>query len=443
MKKNEIKNRTLNPNGISELLNSVWILVITFILILILSLFYSSYYRINILEILSFQNNDITWVAHGVKEYPIIRQHYFGDFQIFYNAVKYSSPFAENNPYNNVLPFGFAFFKVLAFFPLRLSFLIYETFSLSLYFYAISLWFRTIQKELRNYRWKISFVLTIANIPIIVAVDRGAAVLLVEACFAILIYHLHNRKLFGFWRNLVAVIGFSFLISAKIYLLVVLAVLLFSGFRTLVLKILVFFTISNFISSFIFGGPREVFHQLSIGFSPFKYTSYEPLLNGISFSGLFTQLMSHVVPKIGLNSFLESYARWSVVPGVLYTIIILIIIKKHYASDKLKLIFIFSLFQYFANISYIYTAVWAGTALAILMSDSVVNKKYWLQHRLLYVFSVVAISGQMLFIPYISICDLIPSTIWFVYTCYILYRSLLCKKNNPDDKFSQKSKLEV
>jgi len=336
-----------------------------FIGLVLLALFAESYYKYNLIQSISYQPADQPWLPPSVGGSAIVGNHYFGDFQLPYFFIKDANPYLPNNLFNNILPLGQLTFEFFRIFTLKAATCLFLIISIAIYAMAI---FRllSISKNLSiTDRTIISLMIVGFNAPVISAIDRGAPVLIVCGIVAMMIPGIIKNSFSKseIWRYSFFL---SWAMSAKIYLIPFVLLLFWITNRKIVYYSTSLFLFLNLICSFLFGGVAPVARQLYSSLHAFSGVNNVALLqNSISFTGGLEQIIQRFFHHQNLILFIAKIGFFPglVLMGVLYFSAYRSYVDKHYV-----LIIGFSMFQYISPVSYAYTAVWAGAALAMLIA---------------------------------------------------------------------------
>lgn len=327
-----------------------------------------NYFDINIYQYWSFKAEDPPWMPSPQASSPILGKHHFGDFQLPIGWARSANPYELGN--SNILPpVGMYFYKAMSIFSVQISYLLYSILTFIVLICCLSEILKYLPKNLKIQTLS---VLTGLSLPIYIAFDRGAAILL--ACSLTLFgYLLFNKERTGRITRSFS-IGLIILgVSLKPYLVVV---ILLWGLKNKVMiwKYLIpGLILSNLILSFSFtGGLNQVIRNLIDGYM-IQVGKDNPgwLYSGVSFSaGICRASYLFLGPEESLK-FVEQYQKFSWLPGL---IVITILVASLHVFAKIwstKFFIGTSLIclQLIVPVSMSYTLIWSSFSVAIILSD--------------------------------------------------------------------------
>lgn len=272
-----------------------------------------------------FTENDPSWVPEGYIQEPIIGVHYFGDFQL------YRAWSLQHNPYDvgynaTYLPIFHFVWKVINYFPLQFSFLMYLllTFlSLFLAIFHISKKYNLSVLNILN----ITFTFGILSLPFIVDIDRGNFQTIVVSLASLYMINILNEKksIFNFLLILICA-------SIKPYYLLF---ILFQGKSLLKLKYISFllgFVLLNILSmqiitSKLYFGFKSLFLALSFYGS---LDSIPYIQHAISFTGSFFKITEIIWQTESATNFLINNFRNFQIISILISLIGIFIFSQTY-----------------------------------------------------------------------------------------------------------------
>ena len=396
----------------------IFVYLFLFFLVLTASLYLTSYQGFNLLAQASFQAADKPWLPEGSTASPLITNHFFGDFYLPHTLANFHNPYSPLTPFMNILPLGLVTFNFLGIFSVGSAFIIYTAISLGATLFGIWKILSTVKAFNSFSRIMTTLVLVFASMPVVIAIDRGAYVLLTVGLLSIIISGLLIE---GHIRNSSWILAFlfAFALSSKLYLVAFLAVIFLIGNRKLVYKTVLLFVSLNVILSFQFGGPAVVVKQMIYSYIYFD-TSKDPqlLLGSLGFIGGISNLLN------SFSSFTpneEILVKISWIPGVLFYIVTFLIFKYALISDKEFLVFGLSTVQYFVPISYSYTGVWASVSSAIALTLMVSDKSG--KHRKSSYLLLIGCLMQIFPFQFINSYRIIIPVLWFlIFVFFVLTR---------------------
>lgn len=334
------------------------------------------------------------WLPHGTISQPIIKDHYFGDFQLFFDTVKFTNPYAELNKYNVFLPLGLLPFKILSIFSIRIAFAIYLFLSILLYLISIKIWFNDMEKS--TSRIMIA-ILLFCNIPLLCAIDRGNSAIIAASLASIVIFGVFEKRP-SLRNDLLIAITFSLLLSIKIYCIAILLLLILrKRLRLLYLTLLLFISL-NLVLSYVFDNPLSILRQLEVSFSYMSGShDVDMLRTGTGFNSLIINIQqslgSYFPFKTAIGIFVAN--TWAI--SLLYIVIVVFLLRKFSSDRELVMLIVISIFQYLPPIAYQYTNIWAGIAAAGIGSRLAKNSRT-INHRL-YSVILASLFLHLIYLP--------------------------------------------
>ena len=360
-----------------------------FISLFLLIFLHNLYRGIPYLDNLFTMPKEPPWLPDSIQPIALMGQHYFGDFQLPYVMANQSNPYSTGNLFNNILPFGYVIFLFLGNFSLHAAMAVNLSFTLFVYFFAFYL--------LQNrFRFKSGFFqpFILLNMPLLWALDRAAAILLIAPLF-IIGYCLVAFNDGTHFKNHSGYIILAFCISAKIYLLpaTILLVLGSQISRSKLSWIAAYFIGGNFLTSFLFTGPVDAFRQILFS------------LNGATDND-FSNVRSDFCINFAHNTVLfanQFDLPWLVnkliISGVgVFCFFISAVILSVYKSREISLMMSLSMIQYFASVSFMYTSIWTIFALILLIKSPGLDD-FREQEVNLYRFMILVLMVHLLPLP--------------------------------------------
>jgi hypothetical protein len=348
----------------------IWATVnLLFFMFLVIRIFYFPTSP-NLIDVWSFKYDDIPWTPSNIEPTKIFRDHYFGDFQL---GIKYSS---FNNPYssseNEILPYGYlpllhVLLFILSKFNLTLVFLFFLCSSVLLNIFTLFKIFGILFNKYISII--ISISLTILNLPILVAIDRGNYVLLSTPAVALALYFIFYRET-NYLNLSIVVFLLVFALLLKTYVLMILLILfLLKFFKIVTTTLFIFFFGNLIISLFYNSGPIQIAKIYLRGL--IYYSDNPDPLFVRSGNGIFAGLARSIEYLFNTNSdnFTLSYGKYSTLLGILWFMLCLVIVLNKYCTKDLKIIYTLSNLQFFAPVSMFYTNIWQVFALAFCLIE--------------------------------------------------------------------------
>jgi hypothetical protein len=160
---------------------------------------------IGIIERLSFQAVDPSWVPENFTQRPIIGEHFFGDLQLLIAWGAHENPYSVLIPSQH-LPIAQGILRLLSHLPMIIVFLIYLLASLaSLWFSARALVAVVSQRQFGlNINDFLLFILL--TVPVLVDLDRGNVnSIVISCCILFFTLNLDNRPNLGLFFLIIAI----------------------------------------------------------------------------------------------------------------------------------------------------------------------------------------------------------------------------------------------
>jgi len=357
-----------------------------------------NYFDINIYQYWSFKAEDPPWMPPPQSSIPILGKHHFGDFQLPIGWAKSVDPFELGN--SNILPpVGMYFYRLLSFFPMTFSYLIFFAFSSFILIICLRKILLTFPGNLKLQALGVFVGL---SLPIYIAYDRGASILFASSLivYGYLIYSTNKKnKLIKVFATSMVVLG----VSLKPYLLIVLMLWSFKNKSMIWKHFIPAIAATNLLLSFTFdGGLIHVIKNL-IGGYLIQVGIDNPgwLYSGVSLSAGICRGSFLLLGAEDSLKFVEQYQKYSWIPGLL---VIAILIIASYTFRKiwtnnfyigLSLICI----QLTVPVSMSYTLVWSTFGTTIILAD-LYNQKLNKIAKTRYMLSAVGFITLLLPLPF-------------------------------------------
>lgn len=310
-----------------------------------------------------FKFNDKPWTPTGTEPIPIIREHYFGDAQLPLIMLAKSNPF-EQGIFNNILPLGYAPLSLFTININRISILTFLFFMLLAF--CFTYWCLLSSCDAKS----LHLLIPLGSIPLLYALDRGAPVILALSA-AVISIHISMMKNHSYFMKLLPVVLIAYSLSAKIYF-VVFFLIIWIAIPTIRKQIEYGFAatiLSNYVLSYLFGGPRKVLEQLSGSlFAASGNNQIDLVTSGSSFSALCFHAIRLVVTE-NFYTNLVQIPLITLTPGLIYLVFLVsFMISKKDLPYEITLILGLSSIQLVSPISFYYTTIWTIFAFAFFIN---------------------------------------------------------------------------
>jgi hypothetical protein len=326
------------------------------------------YFQKNLLGIWSFTLADAPWMPPPLPALPIFAGHFFGDFQLPIAFSRLLNPYDPTFLFGAGLPITYFLFKIFTLVPLVLSFILFLTTGLSLFFYSNFF-------LLRNFGdYQIRFILTFAisflNLPILIAIDRGNFIIFALALLVLSIYFglLGSLNKSGPSVHLAALL-FMLAASMKLYFIAFLIPIWLCKARLFVYLSIFYFLIGNFISA-LFIKLDVIYIYESVKNSLLYQTGSSDvtwLMSGVGLPSLFSNIYSIVFDIEKSATWLTSLGWIIFLPNLTWFLLVCgFCLVKNLALD-LKIIWILSLTQFAPPVAMAYNLMWCVPSLVLLL----------------------------------------------------------------------------
>jgi hypothetical protein len=324
----------------------------------------------NYVSRITFAIVDPPWLPPNIILNPLLGSHFFGDLLLGFG---YSMSL---NPYDpalvlpsQTLPVGLLFFKFMGIFGQDYLLLIYLILNLISIIWIIKTLLHT--NQLIGYHG-ILILLCITSLPVLFAIDRGAVHLITLALL------LKNLQKFLELKYMQSVLLCLVVISIKPNFLfgIILFLILMRKLSYIFVVFLSTAIINFLVLVFMFSG--SVLDQIN-GF--LKATSLYAGERGISWIQDSVSIVGLMNKSIGFFwgnevafNFILKYSSYLWIPGIIYFLIIILIIKYHNCDNWLKVGLILSALSMILPASMTYTLVWTFPAILIISGNGYLSK---------------------------------------------------------------------
>jgi hypothetical protein len=405
--------------------NSVIASILSWFVLMAIMFWNESLYKsVNLLERWSFRYIDVPWTPPPTTPVPIWLEHYFGDFQLPVLFSSVSNPYNDEWPLSPGLPAPLVFLKVFLLFPLNISFLLFLIASLAVFIFGV--------KELIGIKGNkgllIASTLSVLNLPIFIAADRGNFLILSLG----LIFLVVSRVLFGDGTDLPKyewyyVLLFAVSASFKLYYFALIPLFCILNYKRFAIKSIGMFLLINLISVFLIADDIFSVAPTIISGLGTETGSKNPMwiLGGIGLPSLPANLLYISLDEGAFLEVISTY-RYIFLSTILcwYFLIIYFVRQTNFRSEY-KIIWILTTLQFAAPTAMAYTALWAVSGFAILLrvlsSQTRLTKLEVKNFQILLFAMVVTLSPN----PWIYWAQLIPG-VWIIVACLQVF---LIRKN--------------
>jgi hypothetical protein len=310
---------------------------------------------------LSFKIEDQPWLPGGRVAEPYFGRHFFGDLNLGIGYSTFSNPFDSSLTVpNQTPPLGTLFFRIFLILGVNnvlIVFLLINLIALLIIFYLAS----NYRDLLRNDALYILIVTT--SFPLLFLIDRGAVHLIVISLIICSLYFLSRSKHTLFL--LTSILACS--IKPQSFVIIFLILVYFKKYR-LLWSFIFLFLITNALALHFFFEGSLLFKFKSYLFASSFYSGGRGVgyvMDSTSLIGLISRIQEFFIGSELTSKNLLIFDKFFLVPGMLYVIGLLIILKSYKYSLWLTLGLILSTFSLVLPASMTYTLVWAIPALLL------------------------------------------------------------------------------
>jgi hypothetical protein len=342
IQKNHLRNRKLGDSAKQEsylvLLSRIghWYLAL-FAVFSIVSLAIYIYGVTDLYSTWSFRIEDPPWLPPNFTVSNVMGRHTFGDFQLPYYLAKDANAYSWTF-YNATMPFGLFVYKLLNMFSIQIATFVFLTLSTLYFWKTIAKSYSSEKSNLRSY---IATVLCLFSLPTLINLDRGGGQMFAYSLFVHgLILLTYDKSKQGEKRkhafsNFYSIAVLSLAISLKIYLVVPLLLILGRKYLPSIIRTFGFILFTNFLFSFLFGGPFAALKGLYAGYI-WQTGESDPgwVFGGVSLSKFIASIYFHTHTQNQTNEFASSFQNYVFIPGLLYLVIVAIIVFSMKENDK-------------------------------------------------------------------------------------------------------------
>lgn len=147
----------------------------------------------DLVQRLSFQTNDPSWVPDTFNQLPIIGEHYFGDLQLLIAWGENQDPYSVLIPAQH-LPVAQGLLRVLSLLPMNLVFVGYLTSSLLMLWYAAKNLVSVASNNTRRLDFLDFGLFILLTVPVLVDLDRGNVNSICISCTVIYLSMIQSGK---------------------------------------------------------------------------------------------------------------------------------------------------------------------------------------------------------------------------------------------------------
>ena len=324
----------------------------------------------------TFQFSHISWIVRDktwystetlYKEIPLWGKHYFGDLQIFFGFVADPSPYTVGRVINpQTAPFGLSFYSTIGLFGGVVAVLLFLSISLSLPALLIRVWLKEEPLSVQIGAYCASVLL---NASALVAIDRGNILLIVVSIIGFLFYRIMKSQSLGILEALL----FATVISLKPYLILLSFFFIFEKKYRFIIQSAVIGLFLNFMAAFTYG--MSLFRIVQTMFqTSFAYNSSESMVYNINYGAAAFKAVFELVKAIKGDLFavqlFETHPVATVLPGLLYLVVVLMITAKTTIPIWIRIISILSTIQMVIAASPRYDLVWSIVACLLILQQS-------------------------------------------------------------------------
>ena len=378
-------------------LNLVNIYIVVFAISAILSLAIFLYIPKDLYSIWTFQVSDPPWLPPGYSPTKIVGSHTFGDFQLPYTLALDSNPYGWSF-YNVTMPLGFILYSLLTILPIKVATLVFLIGGLVFFGKTLKDYFGGCRNSLSY-----TIIFLFCSLPVLVCLDRGGSQF-IALTFMFKGLGLHNKdsKLGSKYGEFIKYFHLAMAVSIKIYLIIPIVLIMIVEKKTLVFikKFLVIFVSTNFILSFIYGGPLRVVRGLIEAYL-FQTGESDPgwIFGGVSLSKFIASLFFYNHTFSESMAFATVYQNYVFVPGVLYILFIFALVLRQQFSKNYKIAIILSTVFLVTPVSGAYTLIVTPFMIAIIFGDLHQFYSFNLRTKVRYLTLVLVIFMSMMPIP--------------------------------------------
>jgi hypothetical protein len=313
---------------------------------------------------LSFKIEDQPWLPGNRVATPYMGRHYFGDLNLGVGYSTFSNPFdsALTVP-NQTPPLGTLFFRIfliLGEYNVLIVFLLLNLISLIIIIYLSSNSRDLMQSNL------LYILICSTSFPLLFLIDRGAVHLIVISLIVMGIYFLARSKYLFFLLSAI----FACSIKPQSFIIIFL-ILIYLRKSRLLLNFILIFLLTNALVLHIFFDGNLLFKFKSYLFASSFYSGGRGVgyvMDSTSLIGLISRIQEFFIGSNLTSENLLIYDKFFLVPGLLYVLGLLFILKSYRYSLWLTLGLILSTFSLVLPASMTYTLVWAIPALLLFSS---------------------------------------------------------------------------
>ena len=324
----------------------------------------------------TFQFSQISWIVRDqtwystealYDEIPLWGKHYFGDLQIFFGFVADPSPYAVGRTINpQTAPFGLSFYSAIGFFGGVVAILLFLSLSLALPAFLIRVWLKEEPLSVQIGAYCASVLL---NASALVAIDRGNILLIVVSIIGFLFYRIMKSQSLGILEALL----FATVISLKPYLILLSFFFIFEKKYRFIIQSAVIGLFLNFMAAFTYG--MSLFRIVQTMFqTSFAYNSSESMVYNINYGAAAFKAVFELVKAIKGDLFavqlFETHPVATVLPGLLYLVVVLMITAKTTIPIWIRIISLLSTIQMVIAASPRYDLVWSIVACLLILQQS-------------------------------------------------------------------------
>ncbi len=314
---------------------------------------------------LSFKIEDQPWLPGERVATPYFGRHFFGDLNLGVGYSTFSNPFDSSLTVpNQTPPLGTLFFRIFLILGVNnvlVIFLFINLIALLIIFYLTSHY----RDLLQNNALYILIVTT--SFPLLFLFDRGAVHLIVISLIICSLYLLARSKHLIFLMS--SILACS--IKPQSFIIIFLILIYFKKSR-LLWNFMFLFVITNAFALYFFFEGNLLFKFQSYLFASSFYSGGRGVgyvMDSTSLIGLISRIQEFFIGIDLTSKNLLIFDNFFLVPGLLYVLGLLIILKSYRFSLWLTLGLILSTFSLVLPASMTYTLVWAIPAL-LLFSGS-------------------------------------------------------------------------
>jgi hypothetical protein len=348
---------------------------------------------------------------------PIFAGHYFGDFQLSIAYSQLSDPYNPTFIFGGGLPITFYLFKIFNLLPLTYSFILFLIVGMGLLIYSNFCLFRNCQSS--YVRFFMALVISVLNLPILIALDRGNFIIFALAImmFSLYLGVINQSSQARYYVHLGALL---FMVSAsiKIYLVCLLIPLWFCKAKFFAFLSLTYFLAFNILGA-LFIKFDLVYMYESVKSSLLYQTGNSDigwLMSGVGFPSFGSNLYSAFSDIEKSTVWLDSLGFKVFSLNILWFLIICLLSTRKELAIEIKLIWILSLIQFAPPVAMAYNLIWCISGMGLLFR--------FLNHPK-SPDGVNLISAKLLLLPLFVSLIPIPSVYWRLVSPFIWIFTLL------------------